>query len=164
MIIESNKVVTFHYRVSEPVLGIIEDSHDGDPVMCLCGHDQVLKGMEEAMLGKKAGDSFTVTLPPEKAYGLRQENSIQRISMNYVLGRSKRDARYAPGSVIQVNTKDGPRTVAVVKSGLKSIDIDTNHPLAGKTLTFDMDIVDVRDATTEELAHGHAHGAGGHQH
>lgn len=164
MVIESNKVVTFHYRVSEPAMGTIEDSHDGDPVMYLCGHDQVLKGMEDAMLGKKAGDSFTVTLPPEKAYGLRQEDSFQRISMNYVLGRSKRGARYAPGSVIQVNTKDGPRTVVVVKSGLKSIDIDTNHPLAGKTLTFEMDIVDVRDATAEELAHGHAHGAGGHQH
>lgn len=164
MVIELNKVVTFHYRVSESGMGVIENSHEGEPLVYLHGHDQVINGMEEAMLGKKAGDHFSVTLPPEKAYGLREEGTLQRVSINHVLGRGKRNTRYAPGTLIQINTKKGPRTVVVVKSGLKSIDVDTNHPLAGKTLTFDIEIVDVRDATQDELAHGHAHGVGGHQH
>lgn len=65
---------------------------------------------------------------------------------------------------VQINTNHGPRDVTVVKAGLKTIDVDTNHPLAGRTLNFEIEVLDVRDATAEEIAHGHAHGAGGHQH
>lgn len=164
MAIELNKVVTFHYRVSDAERGVIEDSHAGEPLVYLHGHGQMIRGVEDALTGKQAGEQCSVTLDPGRAYGLRQENSIQRISVNHVIGAGKKYARYAPGTVVQVNTKDGPRTVVVVKAGLKSVDVDTNHPLAGRTLTFDLEVVSVRDAAPEEIEHGHAHGAGGHQH
>lgn len=164
MAIELNKVVTFHYRVSDPAQGVIEDSHHSGPLVYLHGHGQMIRGVEDALAGKQAGDQFSVTLEPGRAYGPRQENAIQRVSINHVVGTGKKNVRYAPGTVIQVNTKDGPRTVVVVKAGLKSVDVDTNHPLAGKTLTFDLEVVSVRDAAPEEIEHGHAHGADGHQH
>lgn len=163
MAIELNTVVTFHYRVSEAGLGVLENSHQGDPLVYLHGHGQMIRGVEEALAGKQAGDHFSVTVEPERAYGLRQDNAIQRISINHVVG-GKKNVRYAPGTVVHVNTKDGQRTVVVVKTGLKSIDVDTNHPFAGMTLTFDLEVVAVRAATAEEMEHGHAHGVGGHQH
>lgn len=164
MVITTNKVVSFHYRVSEAEQGMIEDSHAGDPLVYLHGHRQMIQGVEAALEGKQAGDRFTVTVAPEQGYGTRREDAIQRISVNYVINPTRRNMRYQPGMVIHVNTKDGPREVVVVKAGLKSLDVDINHPLAGKTLTFDLEVVAVRDATDDELAHGHAHGVGGHQH
>lgn len=163
MQVENNKVVTFHYRVSEPGQAVFEDSHEGQPAVYLHGHLGVLSGLEEAMTGRRAGDSFSITLPPEKAYGLRQENAIQRISLKHVVTGGKK-AALRPGMVVQVQTHQGPREVTVVKTGLKTVDVDANHPLAGKTLAFEIEVTDVRDATPEEIAHGHAHGAGGHEH
>ena len=87
---------------------------------------------------------------------------MQRVSIKHVVSRGVK--KFKPGMVVQVNTEHGPRDVRVVKAGLKTLDVDTNHPLAGRTLVFEIDIVNVRDATAEELAHGHAHGEGGHQH
>lgn len=164
MVIDSNKVVTVHYRVSEPAQGVVEESDRDQPLVYLHGHGQMLRGVEDALAGKQAGEKVTVTLSPEKAYGVRQENAVQRVSINHVIRAGKKPARPTPGSVIHVNTKEGPRAVVVIKAGLKSIDVDTNHPFAGKTLTFDLEVIDVRDATPEELEHGHAHGPGGHQH
>ena len=161
MLIEKGAVVSFHYRLSEPGQPVMEDSHEGAPLAYLHGHHGMLPGLEEALAGKKAGDTLSVTLPPEKAYGVRQENAVQRISLKHVVNRGK---KLKPGMVVQVNTDHGSRDVIVVKPGLKTVDVDTNHPLAGKTLTFDIEVVEVRAATDEELAHGHAHGDGGHPH
>jgi len=158
----------FHYQLSEPDQEIIEDSRgdkgDRDPVVFLHGHNGMLKGLEEAMLGKQKNDQFTITLPPEQAYGAVQENAQQRVSIKHIVNPSKKKIKYKPGMVVHVNTANGPREVVVVKVGLKNIDVDANHPLAGKTLTFDLEILDVRDASAEEIAHGHVHGVGGHQH
>lgn len=164
MLIDKNKVVTFHYKVSETNKEVFEDSHNGDPIMYLHGHGGMLKGLEDALEGRQAGDHVSVTLAPEDAYGPRRENAIQRVSINYVINPARRKIKYKPGMVVQLNTKDGPQDVVVVKAGLKTLDVDTNHPLAGKTLTFEIDVVDVREAKPEELEHGHAHGVGGHQH
>jgi FKBP-type peptidyl-prolyl cis-trans isomerase SlyD len=124
----------------------------------------MLPGVEEAMAGKKAGDSFSVTLGPDKAYGEVQENAVQRVSVKHVLTSGKKKVKFKKGMRVQLNTQDGPRDVMIVKAGLKTLDVDLNHPFAGKTLKFDIDVVDVRDASEEEIAHGHAHGIGGHQH
>lgn len=164
MLIETNKVVTFHYRLSEPGTEVFEDSHQGNPMVYLHGHHGMLPGLEAALTGKQAGDTFTVTLPPEQAYGTRRENSQQRVSVKHVVNPSGRKTAYKPGMVVQINTNDGPREVVVVKAGLKTIDVDTNHPLAGKTLTFEIDVIDVRAASTEEISHRHVHGDGGHHH
>lgn len=162
MLIEVDKVVAFHYRLSEPGQAVFEDSNKGTPAVYLHGHHGMLPGLEEALAGKQAGDRFSVTLSPEQAYGQRRDDAIQRVSIKHVTSRGVR--KFKPGMVVQVNTEHGPRDVMVVKAGLKTLDVDTNHPLAGKTLVFDIDVVNVRDATVEELAHGHVHGEGGHQH
>jgi FKBP-type peptidyl-prolyl cis-trans isomerase SlyD len=164
MLIAADKVVSFHYRLSEPGQAVIEDSHDDQPIVYLHGHDNMLAGLEEALAGKQAGDKFTVTLSPDKAYGVRRDDAVQRISVKHIINPGNKKAVYKPGMVVQVNTDHGPREVTVVKTGLKTLDVDTNHPMAGKTLSFDVEVVDVRDATAEEIEHGHVHGAGGHHH
>ena len=112
------------------------------------------------MAGKQAGDCFSVTLKPDQAYGYRREDAVQRIPIKQLSRRKN----LKPGAVVTVQTSQGPLDVTVIKAGKFMVDVDANHPLAGRTLTFDIDIVEVRDATEEELAHGHAHGDGGHHH
>ena len=160
MQVEKNKVISFHYSLSEADGTAIESSNNSDPLAYLCGRRGILPALEDAMLGKQAGDRFSVTLTPEQAYGQRQERPAQRIPIKHLYGHPK---RLKAGQTVSVNTKEGPREVIVVKVGRFNVDVDINHPLAGKTLNFDIDIVDVREASKEELAHGHAHGVGGHQ-
>jgi len=160
MPIEKNTVVQFHYTLTDEQGESVESSAGGDPNAYLHGHGGIIPGLEEAMEGREAGDTFTVTVPPEKAYGPRKPDAIQRVPIKHLQGAK----RWKPGMVAQVHTQQGPRHVLVAKVGHKFADVDTNHPLAGKTLTFEIEIVDVRDATAEEISHGHAHGVGGHHH
>jgi len=164
MSIAVNKVVTFHYKLNEPDQAVFEDSHDLKPVSYLHGHKGMLEGVESALEGKQVGDNVVTTLSPEEAYGPLRDDAIQRVSLKHIVNNSKKKVKYLPGMVVQVNTANGPQDVIVVKAGLKNLDVNTNHPLAGKTLTFDIDVIEVRDATEEELAHGHSHSHGGHQH
>ncbi|WP_040556663.1 FKBP-type peptidyl-prolyl cis-trans isomerase [Reinekea blandensis] len=159
MTIQADTVVEFHYMLSEGERQI-ESSQGGDPMLILCGHKNSLPALEDAMMGKVAGDTFSVTLPPEKAYGSRREDSMQRIPIKHLQGAK----RWKPGMLAWVQTDQGNRQVTVVKVGKFNADCDTNHPLAGMTLTFDVEIVSVRDATASELQHGHAHGRGGVEH
>ena len=164
MEIQDNKVVSFHYTLSEDGKDVLEDSNEGNPMVYLHGHKGMLPGVEEAMIGKKAGEDFTVTLAPGKAYGDVQENAVQRVSIKHVINKGKKKVKYKAGMAIQLNTQEGPRDVVVVKAGLKTLDVDTNHPFAGKTLKFVINVIDVRDASEEEVSHGHVHGEGGHHH
>ena len=160
MPIEKNIVVQFHYSLTDEQGETVESSAGSDPNAYLHGHGGIIPGLEEAMEGREAGDAFTVTVPPEKAYGPRKPDAIQRVPLKHLQGAK----RWKPGMVAQVHTQQGPRHVLVAKVGHKFADVDTNHPLAGKTLTFEITIVDVREATAEEISHGHAHGVGGHHH
>ena len=157
MPIEKDSVVTFHYRLSVGEQQV-EDSHEGEPLSYLHGHGNIIPGLESEMAGKAAGDSFSATIPPELAYGLRRDDAVARVQMKHVLTKG----RLEPGQPIMVNTENGPRQVRVVKPGKFVVDVDANHPMAGATLNFAIEIVDVRVASDEELAHGHVHGAGGH--
>ena len=160
MPISKDSVVSFHYRLARDDGAILEDSHGAEPLAYLHGHGNIIQGLESAMSGRAVGDNFTTTIAPEQAYGLRDNDAVARVQMKYVLTKGP----LTPGMVIAVNTKHGPRQVQVIKPGKFVVDVDTNHPLAGAALTFDVEIVDVRAATSEELAHGHVHGAGGHHH
>ena len=162
MKIEKDRIVRFHYSLTDATGAALESSHDGEPMAYLYGHGGMIEGLENALLGRDSGEKFTVTLAPEEAYGKRVEGSFQRIPIKHL--QVKKNARLAPGMVVQVQTEQGLRQVTVVKPGKFNVDVDTNHPWAGKTLTFTVEVVDVAEATPEELAHGHAHGAGGHQH
>ena len=159
MTIKTDSVVEFHYTLREGERQI-ESSQNGDPMLILCGHRNSLPALEEAMMGKAAGDTFSVTLPPEKAYGSRRDDSMQRIPIKHLQGAK----RWKPGMLAWVQTDKGNRQVTVVKVGKFNADCDTNHPLAGMTLTFDVEIVSVREATESERQHGHAHGRGGVEH
>jgi FKBP-type peptidyl-prolyl cis-trans isomerase SlyD len=158
MPIEKNQVVLFHYSVRDEQDNVVEDSHGGEPNAYLHGHGGIIKGLEEALEGRDAGDTFSVTVTPDKAYGPRKPDAIQRVPIKHLMGAK----RWKAGMVAQVQTEHGPRHVVVAKVGHKFADVDTNHPMAGRTLTFDIEIIEVRDADAEEIAHGHAHGPGGH--
>jgi len=164
MQITKNSVVSFHYRLTDSDQTLIEDSHTSSPLVYLHGQEGIFPGLESALEGKSVGDKVSVTLPPEETYGPRIEDAIQRVSINHVVNKSKKKIKYKPGMAIQLNTKNGAQSVIVVKAGLKTLDVDINHPLAGKTLNFDVEIVNIREASEEEIAHKHVHGEGGHHH
>ncbi len=153
--ISKNKVVAFHYVLTDEDGEKIEDSGDEPMVYLHGGYRNLLPALETALEGKEKGEQLAVTLPPEQAYGLRVEESTQRIPIKHLLTREK---RLRPGMAVKVNTKDGPRDVVIIKVGKFNVDVDTNHPLAGKEVTFNIEIHDIREAVPEELTHGHAHG------
>ena len=163
MSIADNQVVQFHYTLRHGE-ELIETSAGKDPAAYLHGHGNVIPGLEKAMEGKQAGDTFSVTVPPSEGYGQRNEANQQRIPIKHLHGDKKSKSKIRAGMVVSVETEEGPRQVTVVKAGKFNVDVDSNHPLAGRTLVFDVEIIDVRDATEEEATHGHAHGVGGHQH
>jgi len=160
MNIENKKVVSFHYTLKNTQGEQIESSRDRDPMVYLHGTGSIIPGLEKAMAGKKAGDSFEVSIEPAEAYGERKESGIQRIPAKHF----KHAERLEVGQPVILQTQQGQVQVTVVKVGRFNIDVDRNHPLAGQTLTFDVEVTDVREATAEELEHGHAHGPGGAHH
>ena len=125
----------------------------------LHGAGNIIRGLEESLVDHVVGDKVNVTLPPEKAYGLRRDDAIQRVPIKHLLSKSK---RYKPGQVVAVNTQAGQKNAIVVKVGKFNLDLDMNHPFAGKTLTFDVEIRNIREATPDEISHRHAHGIDGH--
>lgn len=159
MKIEDNSVVRFHYTVSEPGHGQIESSREIEPLSVLIGHGNIIAGLESAMRGREAGESFEVTVAPGDAYGDRREGLVQRVPRKHFKG-----AKLTPGMQVMLPTDQGQRAMTVKKVGISVVDVDLNHPMAGKTLTFDVQILDVREASTEEVSHKHAHGDGGHPH
>jgi FKBP-type peptidyl-prolyl cis-trans isomerase SlyD len=159
MKIEDNRVVRFHYTVSEAGQGQIESSRELEPVSALIGHGNLIAGLEDAMKEREAGDRFEVTLAPEQAYGHRNEAMVQRVPRKHF-----KNAKLAPGMQVTLPTDQGPRAMTIKKVGISVVDVDLNHPMAGKTLAFDVEILDVREASAEEIAHKHVHGDGGHQH
>ena len=167
MAIANNHVVLFHYTLSEVGGEVIESSQNekndkASPMACLMGYGNVLAALEEEILGKEAGDEFSVELSPERAYGEVVADSIQRIPIKHLMVEGKK--KFRPGMSVKVKTEKGARDVRITKVGKFNVDVDTNHPLAGKHLSFDIKITEVRDATEEELAHRHVHGDGGHHH
>ena len=156
MNIENKKVVRFHYTLTDDTGRELESSRESKPMSYLHGAHNIIPGLEKALAGKSVGDRLTVTLPPAEAYGERVENRIQRIPAKLFKDAKK----LRPGQPVSLQTRQGNVQAVIVKVGRFNIDVDSNHPLAGKTLTFDVEILDVRDAAKEELAHGHVHEPG----
>ncbi|ODS62816.1 MAG: peptidylprolyl isomerase [Arenimonas sp. SCN 70-307] len=159
MKIQKNSVVRFHYTVSEAGQPPVESSRDREPLAILVGHGNIIPGLEAAMMDKAEGDRFEVTVAPDQAYGERRENYVQRVPKKHF-----RNARLKPGQQVVLETSMGPRAVTVAKVGATVVDVDLNHPMAGKTLQFDVEIVGVREAEAVEVEHGHVHGDGGVEH
>jgi len=160
MLISDRKVASFHYTLSNEQGEQIESSRERQPMSYLHGARNIIPGLEQALTGKAAGDQFQVTIAPADAYGDRSADRVQRIPAKHF-----RDAKHMrPGQMVSIQTRQGRVQATVVKVGRFNVDVDTNHPLAGQTLTFDVEVMDVRDATAEEISHGHVHGAGGVNH
>lgn len=160
MNIGRDTIATFHYTLTDDSGAELESSHGEQPTAYLHGANNIIKGLEAALENHSAGDSVSVTLEPEDAYGLRSPERLQKVPVKHLVFKGK----LRPGMTVQLNTSEGRRPVTVTKVGRHSAEIDTNHPLAGKTLHFAIDILEVRQATADEVSHGHAHGPGGHQH
>ena len=160
MIVENSKVVTFHYTLKNEAGEVLESSRDKQAMSYLHGANNIIVGLERAMEGRAAGDSFAVTVAPEEAYGVRKEANVQRVPLKHLRSAGK----LRPGQVLTLRTQQGPVQVTVLKVGRFNVDVDANHPMAGQQLTFEVEITEIRDATEEESRHGHAHGPGGHQH
>ena len=164
MKIEKDRVVVFHYSVSDAAAHAageapLESSESSGPLAILSGHGNIIPGLEKAMEGHEAGDKFEVDVAAVDAYGELQPGLTQRVPKKHFKG-----ARLEPGMQAVLPTNFGPRAVTILKVGMSVVDVDLNHPMAGKDLHFALEIVEVREASAEEIAHGHVHGEGGHQH
>ncbi len=159
MQIAERRVAYIHYTLTNAEGEVLDSSEDREPLAYLHGRGNLIPGMEKALVGKKAGDKFQIMLPPEDGYGLRDENLVQIVSRSAFGGAEPR-----PGMRFRADSDKGPMMVVVTKVEGDQITIDGNHELAGVTLNFAVEVTNVRDATLEELSHGHVHGPGGHHH
>lgn len=161
MQITQNTVATFFYRLTNEANEEVENNYNNTPMAYLHGHNNIFPALEAALEGLTQGDEKTVPLSATQAYGPRRPNTAKKVPMKHLLGKPK---KLVPGQLVKVNTEKGAIDASVIKAGKFMIEVDFNHPLAGQDLTFHVKIHDVREATQEEIAHGHAHGVGGHHH
>ena len=160
MTIAQNSVVTIHYTLKDDAGQVIDSSREGDPIAYLHGHGNLVLGLERELQGKSAGDKVSVSVTPEEGYGEYDQKLVQQVPRRSMSGVGK----ITLGMRLHAQTPEGPRAVTVTRLVGDMVTIDGNHPLAGKNLNFEVEITDVRDATEEELTHGHVHGEGGHHH
>jgi FKBP-type peptidyl-prolyl cis-trans isomerase SlyD len=156
MQITKGKVAAIHYTLRDNEGTIIDSSEGRDPLQYLHGAKNLIAGMEEGLEGKVKGDKFDLKIAPEKGYGHINPEMVQKVPRS-AFG----DQEVKKG--MQFSTNQGG-VVTVTEVGLAEITVDANHPLAGVELNFAVEIIGVREATEEEIAHGHVHGPGGHHH
>ena len=143
MQVSAKKVVAIEYTLKDDQGQVIDSSQDGSPLVYLHGSHNIIPGLEAALDGKTKGEQVSVRVAPEDAYGVRDEQKIQAVPRD-LFGDHE--------------------VVTVVGSDTDTVTVDGNHPLAGEHLNFEVTIVEVRDASAEEISHGHVHGPGGHEH
>ncbi len=160
MQIEDRRVASFHYTLTNDGGDVIDSSREREPLAYLHGAGNIVPGLEKAMAGRQAGDTFKVEVKPQEGYGPRHDELVQTVPMKAFQGVPE----VKPGMQFQANGPQGPMLVTVKAVDGDEVSIDGNHPLAGQNLHFDVEVTEVREATEEELTHGHVHGEGGHQH
>lgn len=158
--ISADSVVLIHYTLKDDSGEVIDSSAGGEPLAYIQGHGNLVPGLEKALEGMQDGTTVAVTVAPADGYGTRDEALVQRVPKRALQGSG--DIR--KGMQFQARTDDGMRLFTVTAVAGDMVTLDGNHLLADKTLHFDIEVVSVRDATAEELEHGHVHGAGGHHH
>ncbi|MFT7588336.1 MAG: FKBP-type peptidyl-prolyl cis-trans isomerase SlyD [Limisphaerales bacterium] len=160
MKITNNHVVGIEYKLTNDGGETLDTSEEREPLYFIYGNGHIIVGLEEALDGKEKGAKFDVKIPPMKGYGERQEEMVQKVPRD----QFPADAEIEVGMQFRADTPEGPVMITVKETGSETVTIDGNHPLAGETLNFDVEIVDVREASAEELEHGHVHGPGGVEH
>ncbi len=156
MTISPHSVVSLHYTVSTHDGAELDSSVGGEPLTVLLGQRFLISGLENALVGRNVGEKFEVAIAPEDAYGERSEHLVQRVPRE-MFG----DIEVDVGMSFRASTEEGEQSVIVVETSDEEVVVDGNHPLAGIPLHFSVEVLTVREATSEELAHGHAH-TGGH--
>ncbi|MBU3021870.1 peptidylprolyl isomerase [Aestuariibacter sp. A3R04] len=159
MTITSDSVVTLHYTVSTEDGATLDSSDGKKPLVVLLGRRFLIEGLEDALIGKTVGNKFNVDVQPEKAYGLREDGLVQSVPKSMFDGME-----VEVGMSFRASSDGGEQSVIVIDVNDNEVVVDGNHPLAGIPLHFDVEVVEVREATPEEIAHGHVHGEGGHDH
>ena len=160
MLIAQNAVAAFHYTLTDDQNEVIDSSAGRDPLTYLHGSSQIVPGLEKQMEGRSVGDKFSVDVAPEEGYGVHHPELMQEVPREAFQGVED----IQPGMQFQGRGPQGEINVTVSKIEDDKVFIDGNHPLAGKTLHFAIEVTAVREASAEELQHGHVHGAGGHHH
>ncbi|HSQ40895.1 MAG TPA: peptidylprolyl isomerase [Fibrobacteraceae bacterium] len=160
MLVCNNAVVNIHYTLTNLQGSVVDSSSGQEPLAYIQGLGQIVPGLEKAMDGRKAGDHFQISLNPEEGYGLRDEAMLDEVPRE-AFGEG---TSLEPGMEFYADGPHGPVVVIVKEIRDDKVLVDGNHPLAGEVLNFDIEVVDVREATQEEMSHGHVHGPGGQQH
>lgn len=160
MQIADNKVVSIHYTLKNPAGEVIDSSEGNDPLMYLHGASNIIPGLEKELLGKQAGDKLNVTVQPDEGYGQVHQEMVQEVPRDAFQGVDDIQV----GQRFEAESNQGPISVVVTAVTDDTVTVDGNHPLAGIVLDFDVEVVDVRDASEEEVSHGHPHGPEGHAH
>lgn len=157
MKIAKNNVVVMHYAVSDSEGTLIDSSYDDKPMAIIQGTGYLIPGLDDALIDHQAGDKFEVAVACEQAYGERHDDFVQTVPREVLAGVED----LALGTQLRATTDDGEQTVIVIDVQDDEITVDGNHPLAGLDLSFDVEIIEVREATADELEHGHVHAEGG---
>ena len=160
--VEKNTVVSFHYTLKDKETGsVIESSKEGgQPVTFLVGAGEIIPGLESRMLGMSAGETKDIEVPAEEAYGPRNPELIQKAPREYF-----QNVPLEKGLPLQAQTPEGRViNMVVVDFDDQTVTVDMNHPLAGRDLVFEVEVLDIREASPDEILHRHAHGPGGAQH
>ncbi|MFC6671433.1 FKBP-type peptidyl-prolyl cis-trans isomerase [Marinobacterium aestuariivivens] len=151
MKVAENAVVSFHYRLYDEERNLIDDTRDGAPLPYLHGHANIIAGLEQAMAGHEAGETLRLRVPPQLGYGLYDEDKVRTLEPSFFDGLGKVEV----GMSCQLEDDEGNMELAeVIEIDDEGVTVDSNHPYAGRTLDFEVEIVEVRAATDAELAKG----------
>lgn len=162
MQIAQHTVVGLSYTLKNDRGDILDQADASHPFVYLHGAGNIIPGLENVLVGKQTGESLDVTIPPEMAYGIRDERMTQQVPRNMFAGVDEQ--HLVPGAQFHAQTNAGTETITIAAVDGDTVTIDANHPLAGETLHFSVTVLNVRAATRDEVSHGHAHGPGGHHH
>lgn len=153
MTIKQNSVVTMHYELKDDAGEVLDSSKGQEPLTYLHGANNIIIGLEEQLLGKSQGDVINAVVSPEKGYGMPVEQLIQQVPKE-AFGEVE---NVEVGMRFQADTEQGPVPVVITAIEDNMVTVDGNHPLAGKELHFECEITEIRDASAEEIEHGHVH-------
>jgi len=160
MKVEKNKVVSFAYTLKDDDGEILDQAGADQPLVYLHGVGGIIRGIESALESKSVGDAFEVSVSPEDAYGDYDDDQVRQIERQFFEDMEDIEV----GSMLLLETEDETLEAEVIEIQDDFIVVDCNHELAGLNLHFEILVTDIRDATAEEIEHGHVHGEGGHDH
>lgn len=160
MQIADRTVASFNYTLTNDAGEVLDSSEGREPLAYLHGKGNIVPGLEKEMTGKKVGDKFNVKVKPEEGYGVHNPALVQVVPRDAFRGVDQLE----PGMQFRADSDRGPMMVVVTAVEGDKVTVDGNHPLAGENLNFAIEITGVREASVEEVLHGHVHGAGGHHH